>query len=263
MEGLSYFRSNMGTGRIIFKRWWHTIKLQNQTSPTLNEAQKNEHPQSHLAWNLSFIWWHILWLCAHLLGNQKRHSCFVGGTKTTFVQSLSNHREIWMNQTLADVKCRNKSLCLPFDISLWHIWTDSSAQPLRRPSYWKQRKTLPFIEKQILNPDKQTWTWYWQQKQWTNLFRNLDSGNQLDSEGVMLWFFPTHVEHTFSFLLDDSSTLAATCADGSVFISALLLTWLLSWSLQEHEVTCYLSFIFHFHFILIRHASTLIFSYMH
>ena len=55
MEGLSYFRSNVGTRRIIFKRWRHTIELQNQTSPTLNETQKNEHPQSHLARNLSFI----------------------------------------------------------------------------------------------------------------------------------------------------------------------------------------------------------------
>ena len=74
---------------------------------------------------------------------------------------------------------------------------------------------------------------------------------------------PTHVEHTFSFLLCDNLTLAATCADGSSFISVLLLTWLLPWSFQEHEVTCYLSFIFHFHFTLIRHASTLLFSYMH
>ena len=37
-------------------------------------------------------------------------------------------------------------------------------------------------------------------------------------------FSPTHVEHTFSFLHGDNSTLAATCADGSYFISALLLT---------------------------------------
>ena len=49
-----------------------------------------------------------------------------------------------------------------------------------------KEKTLPLIEKQILNPDKQTQTQYWQQKQLTNLFGNLDSGNQLDSEGVML-----------------------------------------------------------------------------
>ena len=34
----------------------------------------------------------------------------------------------------------------------------------------------------------------------------------------------TRVEHTFSFLLDDNLTLAATCADGSPFISVLLLT---------------------------------------
>ena len=40
-------------------------------------------------------------------------------------------------------------------------------------------------------------------------------------------FLPTHVEHTFSFLPDDNLTLAATCADGSPFISVLLFTWLL------------------------------------
>ena len=37
-------------------------------------------------------------------------------------------------------------------------------------------------------------------------------------------FSPTHVEHTFSFLLCDNLTLAATCTDGSYFISILLLT---------------------------------------
>ena len=37
--------------------------------------------------------------------------------------------------------------------------------------------------------------------------------------------FPLHMLNTpFSFLLDNNSTLAATCADGSVFISTLLLT---------------------------------------
>ena len=42
-------------------------------------------------------------------------------------------------------------------------------------------------------------------------------------EAMCYDFSSTHVEHTFSFLLDDNSTLAATCADGSVFISTLLL----------------------------------------
>ena len=37
-------------------------------------------------------------------------------------------------------------------------------------------------------------------------------------------FSPTRVEHTFSFLLCDNLMLAATCADGSSFISVLLLT---------------------------------------
>ena len=76
-------------------------------------------------------------------------------------------------------------------------------------------------------------------------------------------FSLTHVEHTFSFLLCDNLTLAATCADGSSFISVLLLTWLLPWSFQEHEVTCYLSFIFHFRFTSIGHVFILLFSYMH
>ena len=37
-------------------------------------------------------------------------------------------------------------------------------------------------------------------------------------------FLLTCIEHTFSFLLDDNLTLAATCTDGSSFIFTLLLT---------------------------------------
>ena len=37
-------------------------------------------------------------------------------------------------------------------------------------------------------------------------------------------FFLTHVEHTFSSSFLDYLTLAATCAEGSLFISALLFT---------------------------------------
>ena len=97
----------------------------------------------------------------------------------------------------------------------------------------------------------------------TNLAMDMAIKNNLKKkELLVLQFFP-YTCWTHLFFLDDNSTLAATCADGSVFISALLLTWLLLWSFQEHEVAYYFSFIFHFCFISIGHVSTLIFSYMH
>ena len=83
----------------------------------------------------------------------------------------------------------------------------------------------------------------------------------------VLRFFLTHGERTFSFLTNNS-TLAATCADGSVFISALLFAWLLLWSFQEHEVTCYFSFPFHFdrtcvHLDLFIHALALLCTHVY
>ena len=56
----------------------------------------------------------------------------------------------------------------------------------------------------------------------------VETRKQVTSSGEFMTscynFLLIHVEHTFSFLLGDNLTLAATCADGSSFIFTLLLT---------------------------------------
>ena len=111
------------------------------------------------------------------------------------------------------------------------------------------------------NPYEQTWTWHWQQKQLTDLFEELILGiNGLGGGNVTISLL--HLLSTpFSFC--DNTSLAATCAGWLLFISTLLLTWLLLWLFQEHVVACHLSFYFDWtcvHLASFIHAFTLTFD---
>ena len=83
---------------------------------------------------------------------------------------------------------------------------------------------------------------------------------QLTMQAVTI--FLLHLLSTpFSFF--DYLTLAVTCTEGSLFISALLFTWLSLWLFQEHMVTCNSSYSFHFdwtcvHLVLFIHALSLL-----